>query len=621
MNMPGRGGRRWWNFGSHFTWAASLFLAGLGAKLGLILSQGFSLPYQDQWPGEAVDMFIPYVAGKFSLTMLCTPHNEHWIVFTRIVDMALLSLNGQWDNFLEMACNAVIQCAGVAAFGWAMASLMGKRSWLLLWPALALDLALPFAWENTLWGYQSQFYFLFIFSWLTIWLLGLNKPWSARWWLGLPMALAALFTVASGFLAAATVMALTALVAFKQRDWRRQVPTWGFCVAIIALGLLLKFSVVNFDADKAHSAGELLRALGKSLAWPWVMLPWYAPFNLFPLLLLGWMCLRSPEPPRPRDLLILGMGIWAGLQGLAGAYARGSGGIGPAWRYMDSLSFISISGALATLVLLTDYRPRFRNGPWLCAALACWTLVCLGGLGWLTHSACTQAIPDAWDEKAVQTKASRAWVATGDPRVFLAQPVDKRISPLAGWLMGQPEIRSILPASVREPLQVTPAQITSNAFVRDGWRLAVADDPTETSWGSYTAQQVAARGTFESQPVKSSALPYLEIAVAGDLGAEGLSLELVELNGGRVTEIRPASPPGGEWVNVQVKAPAGEFKMVARDESDTKWFAFKEPREMGGWSYWNLRFLAVSKWFVVLGVLGFLMNMVGLFGNQGGSVE
>ena len=606
---------RWWNLGGHFAWAASLFLTGLGAKLGLILSQGFSLPYHDQWPGEGFDVFLPYLSGKFSAATLFQSYNEHWIYFTRVLELGLLRLNGQWDSLLEMACNAVIHCAGVAGFGWVMASLMGKRSWLLIWPVLALDLALPFAWENTLCGFQSQFYFLLIFSWLTIWLLGLHQPWSGRWWLGAFAGLAALFTIASGFLAAAAVIALTALVAFKQRDWRRHLPTWGFCAAIIVLGLALKFSISVDEVDQAQTAGELLRAAGKSLAWPWVILPWYAPLNLFPLLMLGWICVRSREPIKSRELLILGMGMWGILQALAGAYARGHGGGGPASRYMDSLSFISISGALAVLVLLKDHRPRFRNGLLLYAALACWTLGCLAGLGDLTHRAWTGAIPEMFDEQTAQLKAARAWVTTGDPRVFLAQPADKRLAPLAAKLMSEPLVRTVLPASVREPLHVTPAQITSNAFVRSGWRLETADPPTETSWGSYSEQQTAARGTFESQPVKRSAMPYLEIAVAGDLGAEGLSLELVELNGGRVMEVRPVSPPGGEWVNVHVKAPAGEFKVVARDDSDTKWFAFKEPREMGRWSFWNLRLLAAWKYFVILGVVGFLVNVVGMFGK------
>jgi hypothetical protein len=613
MNAPGRAGRRWWNFGSDFAWAASLFLAGLGAKLGLIHAQGFPLPYHDQWPGEAFELFLPYLSGKFSLALLLQPHNEHWIFFTRVLDLALLRLNGQWDGLLEMTCNAVIHCAGLAGFGWVMASLLGRRSWPPVWIALALDLALPFGWENTLWGFQSQFYFLLIFSWLTLWLLGLHKPWSARWWLGALTGFAALVTVASGFLAAAAVLALTALVAFKERDWRRQMPTWGVCAAVILAGLALKLTVRTGPSMQAQTAGELLAALGKSLAWPWVNLPWYALINFIPLALLGWVCWRSTEPLKPGELLIFGMGIWAALQALAGAYARGIGGVGPAWRYMDSLSFIAIANGLAAYVLLRDYRARLRFAPLVCAALACWTLGCLGGLGVLTNRAWTFELPDAYAEKVAQLKTACAWVATGDQHVFLAEPADMRLAPLADWLMTQPAIRGILPACVREPLRVTPSQISSNAFVRNGWELATPDAPTEISWGSYSAQKAAVRGTFESQPVRSSALPYLEIPVAGDLGATGMSIELVELNGGKITEVRPSAPPDGEWVNVQVQAPSGEFKIVARDDSDTKWFAFKEPREMGRWSFWTLRFIAVWKFFVVLGVLGFLVNLAGMF--------
>jgi len=620
----GGGGGCWWNFGSHFAWAASLFLAGLGAKLGLIFACGRPLPYLDQWPGEAMELFVPYFSGHFSIATLFHPHNEHWIFFTRALDLALLRLNGQWDSLLEMACNAVIHCAGVAGFGWVMASLLGKRSWLVLWPALALDLALPFAWENTLWGFQSQFYFLLLFSWLTIWLLGLHPPGSVRWWLGAVTALAAVFTVASGFLASATVIALTALAAFKQRDWRRCAPTWGFCAAIVVLGLALKMSVPADHTTQAGNAVDFLRALGKSLAWPWALWPWYAPLNFIPLLMLGWICLRSPEPFKPGELLIFGMGMWATLQALAGAYARGIGGMAPAWRYMDSLSFIAIANGLAVVVLLTDYRPRLRFGPLPQIVLAAWAISCLCGLGFLANRVWARTLPDVVAERAAQLASTRAFMATNDRRVFETQPDGNRPVPNVDadvWLLQHPLIRPILPACAREALHLAPAQITSNAFVRNGWLLAAADAPTETSWGSYSAQQAAARGTFESQPVRKSELPYLEIPVAGDLGTEGLSLELVELNGGKVTEVRPSVPPGGEWVNVQVIAPAGEFKLVAKDDSDTKWFAFKEPRELGRWSFWTLKFLAGWKYFVILGAGGLLLNLARMFGKSSVSID
>jgi hypothetical protein len=616
MTAPEQAGGRWWNFGSHFTWAASLFLAALGAKLGLIFKFGNALPFLDQWPAEAVELLVPFRTGRLSLAALFQPHNMHRIFFTRVFDLALLELNGQWDGLLEMTCNAIIHSAAVAGFGWVMASLLGKRSWLVIWPALLLALALPFAWENTLWAFQSQFYFLLILSGLSVWLLGLNRPWSARWWLGMVAALAANFTLASGFLAAAAVLVLTSLVALKERDWRRHVPTWGFCLAIIVLGLALKMSVPPDKVTQARTVAEFLCALGKSLAWPWAIMPWYAPLNFLPVLLLGWRCLRPPEPVKPGEWMIFGIVIWAGLQALAGAYARGMGGTAPAWRYMDSLSLIAFANGLAAYVLLTDRRPR-RQFAWLFRlALACWVLGCMAGLAYLTDRVWSQYLPEAVAQKAAQLRTARAFMAANNPGIFEAQPDYDRLVPNVDadvWYLRHPIIRALLPACVRDPLQVVPATNNGSTFVRNGWLLSVADDPTETSWGSWSAQQAAARGTFESQPVRKSRLPYLEISVAGDLGAEGLSLGLVELGSGKVTEIRPATPPGGEWVNVQVKAPAGEFKVVALDDSDTKWFAFKEPREMGRGSFWTLRLLACWKYFIVLGGGVCLLNVARLF--------
>ncbi len=607
MNAPGRAGGRWWRPGSHFAWAVSLFLAGLGAKYGLILAKGFSFPYHDQWQAEAAELFIPYLSGKFTLATLVEPHNEHWIIFTRLLDLTLLRLNGQWDSLLEMTCNAVIHCAGVAGFAWAMASLLGKRSWLLIWPVLALDLALPFAWENTLWGFQSQFYFLFLFSWLTIWLLAVNEPLSRRWWLGVATALAANFTMAPGMLASATVIIITALAAWKERNWRRHAPTWIACGVTLGVGMVLKLSLEADFTDNAHNVRDLLTALGKSLAWPWVTVPWYALVNLLPLALLAWVCFRSREPVEPGEWMIFGMAIWAGLQGLAAAYARGNGGPDPSSRYLDSLSFVGISGALAGYVLLNQRRPGRRMFSWLAALLVGWTIMGLLGLGVLTHRAWTEAIPDVVAEKAAQLKASRAWVETGDARVFLAQPKDMRLQPIAARLMSDPHLRAVLPACVREPLTVEMATNSGNAFVRS------ANGRANVTWLSTGGQ-----GTFESKAIAKSALPYLEIPVRGDLGGTGTSLELVDVKNGKVTEVRPSVRAGEKWVNVDVRAPDGEFTVVAKVEGGEKGFAFQEPRELGRWSFWTVKLLGCWKWMVGIGVVGLLANLGEMFARGRG---
>ncbi len=606
-------GPRWFEFGSNFAWVVSIFLTGLGAKLGLILYHGMAFPYWDQWPGEAIETFVPYLTGKFSLATLFAPHNEHHIVLTRIYDLVLLRWNGQWDSLLEMTGSAMIFCAGVAVFGWVMASLLGRRSWPLLWAALVLELSLPFAWENTLWAFQSQFYYLCLFSLLTIWLLALYPAWSWRWWLGALAGVVTLFTIAAGCLAAAAVGCVTVFAVLKQpRDWRSHWPTWILCAALVVAGLWLKVNVPGHELAQPRSVVEFLAALGKALAWPCVKWAWYAPIALFPVFLLAWVSLRSPDALKRSVLLIFGVAVWAMLQALAAAYARGIGGGAPAFRYMDFLSFLAIANGLSIYLLIAEFGWRKRFPILTCAGTAAWTLGCVVGLGFLTQRVWSKYIPEVDAEQSVRLASARAFMATDDPAIFQNELVTNRPVPNPDadiWLFRHPALRPVLPVCVREPLRIVPQTNGDGAFVPHGWLLSEADAPTERSWGSYSAQKEAARGKFESQPIQASRLPYLTIPVAGDLGAAGLSLELIELSSGKVTEVTPPDTPQGTWLNVTVRAPKGPFKMVARDDSDAGWFAFKEPIETGRLSVWTLRFLSVWEYLLVLGAGVSLLNL------------
>jgi hypothetical protein len=139
-----------------------------------------------------------------------------------------------------------------------------------------------------------------------------------------------------------------------------------------------------------------------------------------------------------------------------------------------------------------------------------------------------------------------------------------------------------------------PAAGATNVFVPRGWNLRKPDPPTEISWGSYNSQGAAATGTFESQPVPASRFPYLQIEVAGYLGQPGLSLEMVDLTTKERTPVKPRITPGAVWETCNVKAPKGDFTIVATDNSTTGWFAFKEPRELARLSYWNSRLLVLG---------------------------
>jgi len=103
-----------------------------------------------------------------------------------------------------------------------------------------------------------------------------------------------------------------------------------------------------------------------------------------------------------------------------------------------------------------------------------------------------------------------------------------------------------------------------------------ADPPSEVSWGFLLGAGRPARGGFESLPVRTSALPFLEIPVAGDLGGPG---PFPGTGGNRHRTRSPRSGPahvaGQQWLE-RLRAGAGRgIQIVARDDSETKWFAFK----------------------------------------------
>ena len=301
------------------------FLAGLGAKLGLILHHGHAFPYLDQWPGEAMETFTPDLTGKFTLATLFQAHNDHRIVLTRLGELALPVLNGQWDSLLpnDVQRRDLLRGHGGAGMGAGVAAGLAELA-AGLGRARAEPGAAVRVGEHAL-GVPEQFLFhvhflvaddLAAWTWRTsVRTLAVGDRRRRRF---------LLFTLATGFLACAAVVMITLPAALrKQADWRRQLPTWGFCAVMVALGLLLKNRLPE-DRFQASSAAGFLIALGKGLAWPWAIWWWYAPINLLPLLLLAWYCLRLPEPWRPSESMILGLGAWAALETLAWAYARGA---------------------------------------------------------------------------------------------------------------------------------------------------------------------------------------------------------------------------------------------------------------------------------------------------------
>jgi hypothetical protein len=593
------------DFWQDFAWALSIFLTGLGAKLFLIHGFGTSMPFFDQWDGQAGQIYLPWLAGHVPLEHWFHPHNEHRIFFTRIYDLALFVLNGQWDSRWQMVCNAAVHCGALAGLGWFMARLLGRNMWPLLWLPLVLALGLPFGWENTLAGFQSQFYFLLIFSLLTLWLLGFGTPYSWQWWSGVLCAAASLFTTGSGMFAAAAVTGMIALDCLRERRFvRRHLPTLVVCVLTGVAGILLRHEVPATAFMKAHSFGEFYLALRRNLAWPRFRRLNRALWNVLPLVYLAGVYLWSRRKELPAARLILGIGGWVFLQALATAYARGMDGRAPFSRYMDSSSFAMITASLAFICLLVHYRGRMWLRGMTMIFFALWAVDCMVGLGQLNEIAFDEEIPERAYEQRLWLKSTRAFLATDDVRVFHGKVVIEMPYPdpekLAKWLRN-PVVRGILPACVREPLRLVAKD--DGTLTRTNEAVFRAHLPAGTSWVSQPGTNgVAGDGRWESLPAGPSALPYLEFPVSGDFADAGVSLELVDLATGKATRIKPEPAATGPWPLARVKAPAGKFKVVAENRSATAGFAFKEPRELGRFSFWTVKLLDGWNYFIWAGL-------------------
>jgi hypothetical protein len=348
----------------------------------------------------------------------------------------------------------------------------------------------------------------------------------------------------------------------------------------------------------AHSVTEFLVSLGQYLAWPWIVLPPFAIFNLFPVLLLGWFYLRQRREQMPGEEMILALGLWVVFQAAATAYARGAQAY-PQWRYMDATCFVMVANCLSIPVLMCRHLGEGgrKKAIWLTVFIL-WGVACATGLALLNQRAWRFDIPERQFYSHCQLQNTRAYMATEDIRVFDGKP--QQHLPLyegdpyaprplhAGEklvrYLNYPGVRDILPACVRAPLKVVPESVTG--FVTNGAAGAKPRIPGEISWGSCTSEGAASKGRFESLPISRSKLPFLEFRVAGDLGQPGLSLTLFDLSSGKTTSVRPIKVPGNNWQICRVRAPRGDFKIIAIDESDKGWFAFQAPREVG-WLSWT----------------------------------
>jgi hypothetical protein len=418
----------------------------------------------------------------------------------------------------------------------------------------------------------------------------------------------------SGVLAPAAVFVVLAWrLVRRDTTLRAAWPTLAWTAVLVAVGLLTRVEVSYHEHMKAKGVHDFVFCIMHNLQWP---IPrgdaWWAAILLWlPWVAVTWRGLRARGDAARAPLTIAALGGWVVLQVFATAYARGAGGDFPATRYMDTLAFGIAVNALALGWLIAsgprtmDQGPptpsrRFSvPGPWSLVLGLVWLAVCGWGLWTIMTTIVIYELPDnrKYFDKAESFMC--AYLALGDRTDLLHDDIPY---PSADGLierLNHTGIRERLPASIRPPLAMKAAT-ASAAFTenlatlrsfdgrppRNGLSPATSPLPSHPTWGSFGKDGVATTCEWRSAPLTATLGGWLKFETAGDLGRDGVALELRDAStDALLATVRPTKVPGDAWRAAYVRAPRGPFVVVARDASPERWLAFSAPVEMSNLSH------------------------------------
>lgn len=427
-------------------------------KFQLIAFYGNATPYWDQWDAEAGLLYRPWLEGDYDWKLLFSPHNEHRILTTRLLALALLELGGQtWNPLLQMKVNAVLHVGAICVLLYFLSKVIrgGYRTALFLFAGALFSI--PFGWENTLAGFQSQFYLLLLFSFVFLWAMSVLPCFSVRWWMGLIAGVLSVFTMASG----ALTMLAGGLILLIRRYWfgERRAVALSAIVLILGVSLLsVHYTPTNpgHVALKAESLFAFMKALVRIVAWPASEHGEGVLFIQVPLFLLIVQILwrRTILGPRPAGLVfILAMALWLYGQFASIAYGRAIGALSS--RYLDLFAIGLILNFAALLFLRAsvprDSRRQRRHAN---SAILLWLAVVAFGFI-KTAPNLAEDLRFKAGTGAEQEKNLRAYLCSGDiihlvkkPLQYIPYPDSNRLK----TLLDNPAIRRILPSNINETL-------------------------------------------------------------------------------------------------------------------------------------------------------------------------
>lgn len=577
----------------------------LGMRLWLIKTYGNGTPFYDQWDAEAATLYKPLFDGTLTWQQFFANHNEHRILTTRLLALALFYLDRTWNPILQMVVNAGLHLMAILLLNALVIKITGRNNTPAILAFSLILFSIPYGWENILVGFQGQFYFVLLFSIASLWFMITNEPLSKRWWAGLAFGVLAYLSLASGLFAFSTSAFFGLLVYFlKLRKTNKQLIAVAIPAALFLTGVLLTPSLEHQNVLKAHSVFDLYHALKIVLGWPvgWNSLS--VVIRNFPIaIFIAFILWKRPATTDARWFLFA-LCVWSLTQAISIAYGRAVGPMAP--RYKD-LHIIPIFINFICCISLTQSSiGKWRN--YAITGLVAWMVIVLTSIGLNSFHELPGELAIKLKWSLAEEKNTKKYLATSDAKYFRNQPdmeipypnPDKLV-----YVIELPGIREILPSNIREPLRtVGTASDPDNSFIINGYNPATPKQP-DTVWGSYNMNRDAAMGHLTLHYYMHSNVAKIEIPVAGYPLNKGTKLE-IEQNGRRKPIVLKENPKE-RWELAYVKVGQGPFAICVTDSSTTGWLAIGAPNTKSRLEGRVNSLLDHYYMFIVIGLVAFVL--------------
>lgn len=419
-------------------------------QVALVRSHGSIIPFWDEWDVQGQKLFRPLLAGTLTLQDIIGPHNEHRPAAGRLVWLLGFASAGHWDTVWMMVLSVFIRAA--TFFCLVRSLVKGLTGWrFLLAAGLVLALfALPFGWENALWGMQSATYLLLFFGVMANLCLAGSAALSGTWVLGTLLAIGSYFCMASGAITLVPAI-LVALLRFArgERRSRADLIAMAVHVGIVALCLTTIPKVEYQDNIAAATLAVFWTGLVKFASWPGPETPLAAVFLNLPaaVAILRLILAREPVDRAAWGPAMVILWVWGNIAILA--YGRG-GSTEVASRHTDILMLGTAINCALCIRLTEGWSERWARAAALAAA-GLW----LALAAWMVGQRAQIHIPDglAWRRGTVMVQTEKVAgfytsgnveVLRGQPHAFVPYPDPDRLA----RDLSDPLLRPVLPSAL-----------------------------------------------------------------------------------------------------------------------------------------------------------------------------